>query len=147
MGQVIQDAIELVKHFEGFRSSPYKDVAGVWTIGYGTTRMGSSPIQESTPPLTESEAEAMLLAELSFCARRVATLTTVSLSERELGALASFSYNLGTGAYRASTLRRRVNDRDYDDIRPQFMRWVYAGGMVQPGLIRRRQAEADLFLL
>jgi lysozyme len=60
-------------------------------------------------------------------------------------AMIDFAYNLGVGRYRASTLRRRVDQKDWDGAKEQLMRWTRGGGRVLPGLVRRRKAEAALF--
>ena len=140
-----RDAIELVKNFEGFQSEPYRDVAGVWTIGYGSTRVDGLPVDEHTTAVSEQQAEELMLDELEKTAARVKRLTTVPLLACELGALTSFAYNLGTGAYKSSTLRRRVNEHDLEAIPTEFLKWTIAGGRRQPGLVRRRQAEVALF--
>lgn len=67
-----------------------------------------------------------------------------ALAGTRLCAIADFSYNLGLGNLQASTLRRKVNSREWDEVKTQLMRWVRGGGRVLPGLVRRRKAEADL---
>jgi lysozyme len=73
-------------------------------------------------------------------------LVHVPIGELQRGALASFAFNLGAGALQASTLLRRVNALEWDDVPFQFSRWVHAGGRRLSGLVRRRAAEAELFL-
>jgi lysozyme len=64
--------------------------------------------------------------------------------DRRLCALADFSYNLGLGRLRASTLRKRVNARNWDAACNELRRWVRGGGRILPGLVLRREAEAAL---
>ena len=132
--------LELIKHFEGLRLEAYLCPAGVWTIGYGSTR---GVYQGMT--VTESEAEAMLRRDLLAAERSVLRLVTVRLTDNQFDALVSFVFNLGGGALQRSTLRQKLNRGDYDVVPRELMKWVRAGGKILPGLVRRRQAEAELF--
>lgn len=60
-------------------------------------------------------------------------------------ALVSFTFNLGGGALQRSTLRRKVNREEHEDVPREFLRWVWAGGRKLRGLVRRREAEALLY--
>jgi len=62
-----------------------------------------------------------------------------------LGALGDFAYNLGVPRYRASTLKGRIDEKDWDGAKEQLMRWVRGGGRVLPGLVKRRKAECEIF--
>jgi lysozyme len=64
--------------------------------------------------------------------------------EGRLAAIADFTFNLGAGRLQTSTLRRRVNQRDWLAAGQELRRWVYGGGRVLPGLVTRRDAEARL---
>ena len=141
-------ALDLIKHFEGFRSNPYKCSAGVWTIGYGTTRINGRRVRRDWPvSMPEGEAERRLKELILGIDGRLAKYTEVHLKPNERAALISFCYNLGTGAFASSTLRRKINDSAPDDeISYEFNRWVHAGGYRLQGLVRRRAAEAELFL-
>src|SRR5216117_2997776 len=89
--QVSDNGVHLVASFEGFRSHPYRDAVGVWTIGYGETR----GINAHTPAVTEREARRMLTKRLNadFAAK---IPHADKLNQNQFDALASFSYNLGT---------------------------------------------------
>jgi lysozyme len=144
---VIQDGVDLVARFEGYSATPYKCPAGVWTIGYGTTRYPwGRRVTAGEKPCTKAQAEKWLSIELSKAEQSVARLTTPYLNEYRRAALASFVYNLGAGAFRASTLRRRINSGDWDDVPYQLSRWNKAGGRILKGLALRRAAEAQLWL-
>ena len=152
MRQVNQAGIDLVKRFEGLhrvsgsKVYPYKDAVGYPTIGYGTLISKDKEFDLARlEPITERQAAAMLMDELNKCARSVLRLVNVPLTDDQFAALASFVYNLGAGALQGSTLRRRLNEGDYDEAADQFLRWVMAGGRVLKGLQRRRAAERDLF--
>ena len=73
-------------------------------------------------------------------------LINVPLTDGQFDALASFTYNLGGGALQRSTLRRKINREEHADVPEQFMRWVWAGGRKLKGLVRRREAESDLYI-
>lgn len=129
--------------FEGFWSRPYLCPAGYWTIGYGHL---SSP---DHPEITREEAEALLRADLREALGAALRLCPVLVLEPEerLVAVADFTFNLGAGRLRISTLRRYVNERNWDEAAYQIRRWVWAAGRRLPGLVRRREVEARLLLL
>ncbi|MEM1240390.1 MAG: lysozyme [Cyanobacteria bacterium P01_H01_bin.26] len=131
----------MIKSFEGLRLKAYQDAVGVWTIGYGTTR-GVRPGQE----ISEAQAEALLKSDLNRFERDVSQAVRVSINDNQFAALVSFTYNVGSGALRSSTLLRKLNSRDIYGAANEFPRWNRAGGRVLAGLTRRRSAERALFL-
>jgi lysozyme len=137
-------AIALAKEFEGLHLVPYRDPIGLWTVGYGhlVTRDRSAP---RPPAITLEEADRLLALDLARAARAVRRLCPGALSEDREAALIDFAFNCGAGNLELSTLRRRVNDGDFAGAAEQFARWVYAGGIKLPGLVRRRRAERALF--
>lgn len=148
---VPQAAIDLAKRFEGFhrvpksdpgRAHPYLCPAGYWTIGYGHL------CQPDHPPITPAEAEDLLAADLRFALAATLRLCPVLATEPEsrLAAIVDFTFNLGPGRLQSSTLRRRINQRDWSGAAKQLGRWVYGGGKVLPGLVARRLAEATILL-
>ena len=139
-------AARLVAEFEGFSEKPYLCPAGVWTIGYGTTRIQGQPVTAATPPVTLGQAEALLKDDLAQAARDVDRLCLMPLTINQRAALISFVYNLGAGALQRSTLLRILKGGDYKDAADQFDVWIMAGGKPLNGLIRRRAAEKALFL-
>lgn len=141
---VVQTFIE---PFEGFSPTPYRDTAGTWTIGYGTTRdAAGNPVTETTPPITRDQALDLAERDLRTAQNVVNAAVTVPLTTNQTAALIDFVYNLGAGNFRRSTLLRRLNERDYAAAAAQFPLWDEAGGIPLPGLRRRREAEARLFL-
>lgn len=135
-----QKGINLIKSFEGCRLETYKCSANVNTIGYGTTK-GVVPGMK----ISLLEAEEMLKIDLVYFERWVEKLIEVELTQNQFDALVSFTYNLGEGALKNSTLRKLLNDKRYDLVPAQFLKWNKAGGKVLNGLTRRREAEAKMF--
>ena len=136
--QVIIDKIAL---WEGCRLTAYSCPAGVLTIGYGHTGADVRPGMT----ISREEALRLLQTDVDAVARQVAQLTAGTvLTQRQFDALVSLAFNIGTGALKTSTLLRKVKANPADpSIAGEFRRWVYAGGRVLPGLVTRRQAEAD----
>lgn len=138
--------VQLVAAFEGFSSAAYLCPGLVWTIGYGTTRYPSRwRVTERDKPCRRKQAEHWLNYELKKAEQAVIRYCSAYLNENQRAALASFVYNLGAGAFRASTLRRRINAGDFEDVTYQLSRWNKGGGRILAGLVRRRAAEAALF--
>ncbi len=132
----------LIKSFEGLRLSAYRDAVGIWTIGYGTTR-GVKPGMR----ISEAEAEKFLQEDLTRFEQAIHEALSVPVNDNQFSALVSFTYNIGSGAFRSSTLLRLLNQgEDVRNVAAQFLRWDKAGGKVLAGLTRRRNAERALFL-
>jgi len=145
--KISEHGLALVKHFEGVSLEAYPDPGtggDPWTIGYGCTE-GVRPGMV----ITEAEAEEMLSIELAKFEDDVNRLIAIPLSQGEFDALVSFTYNCGSGALEASTLRRRLlaGDPKCKVYQEELPRWNKGGSGVMPGLVRRRQAEADLACL
>jgi lysozyme len=149
--QIPQAAIDLAKRFEGFhrvpkhdpqRAYPYLCPAGYWTIGYGHL------CQPDHPPISEEEGESYLAADLQIALRATLRYCPVLATEPEnrLASIMDFTFNLGAGRLQTSTLRRRVNQRDWAAAGTELGRWVRGGGQILPGLVVRRQAEAALLI-
>ena len=143
MRHVNQAGVDLIKEFEGCRSEPYQDVGGLWTIGIGHL---IKPGENFYSPLTPEQCGALLQEDLELACKDVENAVTVPLSDNEFAALVSFTYNCGGGALRQSTLLKLLNQGDYRGAVAQFPRWCRAGGVKVPGLLRRRLAEAALFV-
>jgi lysozyme len=139
-------AVDMVAGFEGFRAEAYLCPAKVWTIGYGTTRWGNrQPVVKGDGPITKDAASRLLENDLADAARAVDALVTVPLAEHQRAALTSFVHNVGRGAFARSTLLMHLNAGRLDSAAGEFTRWTKAGGVVLPGLVKRRAAEARLF--
>jgi lysozyme len=143
--EAVEIAASLCRPFEGLRLSPYICPAGYWTIGYGTVfKPDGSQVTKDDPPITKETAESWLAQELrtNYLPGVLRASPTLISNPRALGALTDFAYNLGVGRYRASTLKKRVDAQDWAGAKEQLALWVYGGGKVLPGLVRRRQAES-----
>lgn len=140
--KISQKGVSLVKEFEGFELKAYRDSVGVVTIGYGST--GSHVFMGQV--ITEPQAEALLIKDLSRFESGVNDLVKVPLTQNQFDALVSFSFNLGLGNLKSSTLLKKLNAKDYLGASKEFERWNKAGGKVLNGLTRRRLAEKELFL-
>lgn len=133
--------IALIKYFEGFKGKPYLCAAGYKTIGYGHVIRAGENLQE----ITEAEAEALLLRDLTLTEKAIFRLIAVPLTSYQFDALAAFTFNLGSGALQRSTLRQKINREEHEDAAKEFLKWVYAGGRVLKGLVRRRTMESLLY--
>jgi lysozyme len=137
---------DLCKRFEGLSLRPYLCPAGVPTIGYGATFYEDGRrVLMTDPPISKARAEQLLRWHLTrrFIPAAMA-LCPGAETPQQVAALADFAFNLGEGNLRTSTLRRKVNAGQWDEVPAQLMRWNKAGGRVLRGLTRRRQAEVDL---
>lgn len=126
---------------EGFRATAYDDGVGVQTVGYGATRRpDGTPVRAgdiTTPP----RALLRLAADADADQVAMRVCVTAPLHQYEWDAYVSLTYNIGAGAFCASTLVRRLNARDYAAACAEISRWNRAGGRVLPGLVKRRAEE------
>lgn len=139
--KISEKGLNLIKDFEGLEIKAYKDSVGVLTIGYGSTgnhvKLGMT--------ITKEQAEELLKQDVSRFERGVNDLVKVTLTQNQFDSLVSFSFNLGLGNLKSSTLLRKLNASDYSGAANEFLRWNRAGNKVLNGLTRRRQAEKDMF--
>ena len=147
-----QAGIEFIKSFEGFRGTLYNDPAGHCTIGYGTlVHQGNCDGRASEEPylngISRERATELLMERINVFQRAVNDLVKVELEPHQYDALVSFTYNVGPGNFQRSTLLRKLNEGDYAAVPDELAKWVKAGGQTLPGLVRRRNAEANLFTL
>lgn len=146
---VLAETKDLVKQFEGFRSSAYIDSSGLPVIGYGQTRINGRTVRLGQY-ITQTQANIALEQELYQIQKLVQNHVKVELNPYQLGALTSLVYNAGTVVIKNSTLIRKLNAGNYLGASQEFVRWNKAnrGGrlVVFPGLTRRRLAEQKLFL-
>lgn len=143
----VSDAtVEMIKEFESFRENAYLDAAGIWTIGYGNTYYrDGSPVKKGDV-ITLSEGIALYHDILNEFAADVNELVRVELNDCQFGAIVSLTYNIGVGAFKKSTLLRKLNaDPNDPSIKTEFGKWVRAGGRTLNGLVKRRKKESDFY--
>ena len=141
MQVISEEGISLIKKFEGCELESYQDSVGVWTIGYGHTKG-----VEKGMTITKDEADRMLIEELVEYEGYINDMVTVNLGQCEFDALVAWVYNLGPTNLKNSTLLKELNAGNYLVVPQEIKRWNKAGGEVLKGLIRRREAEALLFM-
>ena len=140
--QISAAGLALIKQYEGYRGSVYKDVAGFPTIGYGHKLTAG----ESYPKgITEAQATAILLNDVAGAEQAVNTLVKVPLTQGQFDALVSFTYNLGAGTLQRSTLLALLNAGRYAAVPGEMVLFDKAGGKVVEGLRERREAEGRLW--
>jgi lysozyme len=144
----IEIALPFIARFEGFRSAPYQDTGGRWTIGFGATVLpNGARVTADTVPCTEAEALDWLRPTVLAVIARVGTMLHVAVNDHQTSALSSIGYNIGTGALSRSTLVKLLNEGDIEGAADQFGAWIYdSQGHRDEGLVTRRAAEKVLFL-
>ena len=138
--KISKEGLSLIKKFEGCELEAYKCAAGVWTIGYGSTKN----VKEGDT-LTQEEADYLLKHEMNEYEGYVNDMVKVDLNQNKFDSLVSWVFNLGPSNLSSSTLLTKINNKDWEDVPNQIKRWNKAGGKVLEGLIRRREAESLLF--
>ena len=141
----------VIKQFEGFRAKPYKDSAGIPTIGYGTILYpDGKAVTMKDPAVTEPEAEVFLRYQMKLKSKTIATYVTRAATLHQAAAMLSLTYNIGTGALKKSTVLRKFNLGDIPGSADAFLMWdkaVVDGQLVVvPGLHKRRVQEREIFL-
>ncbi len=142
-----KEGIESILQHEGFRENAYLDTAGVWTIGYGTTRNVKPGFRVS-----RDEARMMFAMDLEHSENCVNSSVNIDISQLQFDALVSLAYNIGCRAFRDSTLLRKLNDSDVQGAASEFLKW---NKITNPntgekedstGLSNRRRSEHKMFL-
>ena len=144
--QMNDEGLALIREAEGFRDKPYRDAAGVWTVGFGHTSMAGPPDVVAGLEVTGEEAAQILARDVSVFASGVAKELVRPLTDGQFSALVSFAYNVGLANFRGSGVLKAVNAGDFEAVPRRLQLWVKAGGRVLPGLVKRRAAEAALFM-
>jgi len=135
-----KEGLQLTEYFEGDVLHAYQDQRGIWTIGYGHTA-GVHPGMT----ITQEQAEAFLAGDVRTAVTCVNQVVTVKLTQPQFDSLVDFVFNVGATNFRTSTLLRDINAGNFPDAIAQFNLWNHCGGVVNQGLLRRRQAEAAKF--
>lgn len=142
------NGINFIKRFEGVRFKPYRDIAGLWTIGVGHLIEGGKQLPNAyNKTFTREEIDALLRHDLLRFENGLSRLLpNVHFRQNEYDALISFVFNLGLGTLQRSTLRQSLLRKDKTKAAQEFLKYCYAGGKVIKGLQIRRLAEQKLFL-
>ncbi len=144
--RMTEQGIALIKAFEGFRDRAYRDPAGILTIGYGHTSAAGAPQVTTGLRMSEREAEAVLRDDVGKFSKEVVRLLRVELSDQQFSALVSFTYNVGSENLQRSSVLEAINKKDFASVPRRLALWTKAAGRVLPGLVKRRAAEAALFV-
>lgn len=153
--QMSSHGLELLEQWEGFKTTVYKDSAGLPTIGVGhlltKSELSSGKITINGVPvsyengLTEQQVTDLLAQDVKPAAAAVNGNVKVDLDQNQFDALVSFTFNVGVGAFNGSTLLKVLNQGQYDQVPTQLLRWTRAGGQVVQGLVNRRNNEIKLW--
>jgi len=147
--RVYQKGLQLTESAEGFVPHLYNDAVHYCTVAYGhlvekAACNGREP-QEFLHGVTRPQGNDLLAADMQKAERAVQSAVKVVLSDGQFAALSDFTYNVGAGNLRTSTLLKVINRKEFDSVESQFMRWVTAAGKALPGLVERRKHEVALF--
>lgn len=147
--KISENGIELIKHWEGFKNHPYLCPANVPTIGYGSTYYpDGTAVKMTDKPITIKEGVELLKLTVKGYEMGVDKAVTSTINQNQFDALVSFTYNLGVGAFKSSTLLKKINKNPLDEtIKYEFSRWNKSNGKPMKGLTRRRNSEAYLYFL
>ncbi|MEI7824011.1 MAG: lysozyme [Chlorobiaceae bacterium] len=142
MMQIGEKGLDLIRKYEGLRLVAYVCPGGKLTIGYGHT----GPDVKSGQKIDVERANELLIKDVQRFEVAVNELVTVPMTQGMLDALISFSFNLGAGSLKSSTLLKKLNADDLDGAANEFVKWNKAKGNVLAGLTERRKSERELFL-
>jgi lysozyme len=150
--QASEDCLEFIRKKEAFFAHAYICPAGVWTIGYGTTRWDLKTPVKQGETITSKEADRQLAIEVQRCADAVTESVKVPLTQNEFDALVSFAYNVGTGwitgrAHRQAALVKLLNQGKREAVPGQLLLFCRTtSGKRLDGLYIRRKEEAQMWL-
>lgn len=143
--QTSQQGRDNIANFEGVRYAAYSDIGGNLTIGIGHLIHPGDGLNAQSV-LTDTQVMTLFGNDLANAENTVKTYVTVPLSQGQFDALVDFVFNVGVGAFASSSLLKLINARYYDVAADEFKKWIYAGKQILPGLVTRREADANLWL-
>ena len=142
--------LELIKEFEGFRLDAYLCPVNVWTIGYGSTRINGRPVKKGDRLASAQDAHNLLMLQVKneFLPKLEIIPRWAEMTEFQQGALLSFAWNLGAHFYGSNGFQTitKALQTDWEAVPSALKLYVRGGGKTLPGLVRRRQAESDLWV-
>lgn len=148
-GNILELAAEIVTSpwADSFEGDAYHDPVGYATIGYGHLLSRKPWVElDQFEPITEADGLALLIKDMDRALMSVLRLIEHPLEDQQYAALVDFAFNCGSGNLQASTLRRVINRGELGEAPRQFRRWVHARGVKLAGLVRRREAEVEMWL-
>lgn len=134
--------IQLIKKFEGYRDRSYFCTSNHRTIGYGHKIKENEVVDE---PLTKELGEALLQEDIEQAEDCIRKYVKVHLMQSQYDALVSFIFNIGEGNFKSSTLLKKLNEGDFEGAYNEFPRWIFSNKKKITGLLRRREAEREVF--
>lgn len=146
--KIFEEAKKIIKAFEGLYLKAYKDPVGIWTIGYGHVIDVNKEKELLERAITEKEAEVLLEKDMERIWNGMWKFIKIKLEDMHVlmwAALLSFCFNVGYGALQKS-IGKALNEKNFEAVADEFPKWVYAGGKVLKGLVRRRDYERQVFL-
>ena len=143
---VSNKGVDLICEFEGKRLIAYDDGVGIWTIGFGTIKYPNGVRVKKGDTCTLEQAKEYMRHDLIEFEHTVNSSVKVPLNQNQFDALVSLAYNIGSSAFKSSTLVKKLNAGDYQGAADQFNVWVNGGGKRIQGLVNRRDREKLLFL-
>lgn len=132
---------DLIREFEGFASKPYVCPGKKLTIGYGHVIKKGEVLDH----ITKRQGYELLIKDVEVFEAHIRKTVKVDITQHMFDALVSFTFNLGGANFNKSTLRKKLNQGNYKGAQEEFSKWIYARKKILPGLVRRREAEAELF--
>lgn len=136
-----KNALDLITKFEGCKLEAYQDVRGIWTVGFGTTGPG---IVEGLV-ISQNTANAMLNGHVKEIGLTITEIIGNALPQDCFDAVTCLTYNIGTGNFKTSTMCKLIKEGNLKEAANEFVKWDHAGGKEVEGLLRRREAELELY--
>lgn len=144
--QINKAGYELLKRFEGCRLKSYKCPSAVWTIGYGNTFYEDGTKVKEGDVITQARAEQLAQNIVDKFAASIRPMILQPLNENQFSACVSLAYNIGIGGFKKSSVLKKLNVNPNDPtIANSFLLWNKGGGVILKGLVRRRNAEIELY--
>lgn len=137
---VLAAAMALIKPWEGYDPTPYRDIVGVWTVCYGHADTSGVPVDRAKT-YTPAECKALLATDIGVAYSHVARCMPGNTPEPAQAAFTSATLNAGPKIVCGSTLQKKAKAGDFAGACRELLRWTRAGGKVVKGLVNRRNAE------
>jgi len=144
--KVNSEGYALIKKFEGCRLKAYLCPANVWTIGYGNTFYENGMKVKEGDVITQQRAEELAKFIIDQFAVTIEPFIQKPLNDNQFSACVSLAYNIGTSGFKRSSVFKKLNINPNDPtIADSFKLWNKGGGKVLAGLVKRREAEIQLY--